>query len=143
LLPFDRRFSLAIWATFYFYERHMKVIRLEPQKKLITSGPYSFSRNPLYLGGNLFIFLGAVLFLGSPSGVVLTAINILVVDIMIRREEKQLERDFGEEWVRYRSRVRRWLSKTRFYKKFERGLKIRRDRDTSKRGEKPQGCLWG
>ena len=102
-------FLLRVWATFYFYEQRMKVISLVPQNRLITSGPYSFSRNPLYLGGNVFIFLGAVLFLGSPSGIFLIIINILVVDIMIRREEKQLERVFGEEWIRYRSRVRRWL----------------------------------
>ena len=87
----------------------MKVISLVPQKKLITSGPYRFSRNPLYLGGNVFIFLGAALFLGSPAGIFLTAINILIVDIWIRREEKQLERDFREEWVYYKSQVRRWL----------------------------------
>jgi protein-S-isoprenylcysteine O-methyltransferase Ste14 len=102
-------FLLRVWATVYFYERQMKVIRLEPQGSLITSGPFRFSRNPLYLGGNVFIFLGAVLILGSPAGVILTAINILGVDFMIRREERQLERDFGEEWVRYRSRVRRWI----------------------------------
>ncbi|MGC2424611.1 MAG: isoprenylcysteine carboxylmethyltransferase family protein [Nitrospirota bacterium] len=102
-------FLLRVWATFYFYEQHMKVISLVPQNRLITSGPYSFSRNPLYLGGNVFIFLGAVLFLGSPSGIFLTVVNILVVDIMVKREEKQLEREFGEEWVRYRNRVRRWL----------------------------------
>ena len=100
---------LRIWATFHFYQRRMKVVSLVPQKSLITSGPYRFSRNPLYLGGNVFIFLGAVLFLGSPSGIFLTAINILVVDRMIRREEKQLEREFGLEWVSYRDRVRRWL----------------------------------
>jgi protein-S-isoprenylcysteine O-methyltransferase Ste14 len=102
-------FLLRVWATFYFYERRMKVIMLVPQKTLITSGPYRFSRNPLYLGGNVFIFLGAALVLGSPFGLVLTALNIPVVDFMIRREEKQLEQDFGDEWVRYRNRVRRWL----------------------------------
>lgn len=102
-------FFLRVWATFLFYERRMKVIKLVPQKNLITSGPYRFSRNPLYLGGNFFIFLGAVLFLGSPSGIVLTAINIVAVDFMIKREEKQLAKEFGEEWVSYSNRVRRWL----------------------------------
>ncbi len=100
-------FLLRVWATFHFYEQHMKVISLVPQKKLITSGPYRFSRNPLYLGGNVFIFLAAALFLGSTTGILLTVANILFVEIWIRREEKQLERDFGEEWVRYKSQVRR------------------------------------
>jgi protein-S-isoprenylcysteine O-methyltransferase Ste14 len=102
-------FLVRAWAAFHFYEQRMKVISLVPQKKLITTGPFRFSRNPLYLGGNLFIFLGAVLFLGSPTGIVLTAINLIFVDLMIRREEKQLAHDFGEEWVSYRNRVRRWL----------------------------------
>lgn len=102
-------FLLRVWATLYFYEQHMSVIRLEPQKKLFTSGPYSFTRNPLYLGGNVFIFLGAVLFLGSPSGIVLTAIAIIATDSMIRREERQLARDFGQQWTDYKSRVRRWV----------------------------------
>ncbi len=102
-------FLLRTWAAFLFYEQHMKVISLVPQKTLLTSGPYGFSRNPLYLGGNVFIFLGAVFFLGSRSGIVLTAINILAVDFMIRREEKQLERRFGAQWISYRNSVRRWL----------------------------------
>jgi protein-S-isoprenylcysteine O-methyltransferase Ste14 len=102
-------FLLRVWATFYFYERQMDVIRLAPQKELITSGPYRFSRNPLYLGGNVFIFLGAALFLGSTSGIFLTILHLPFMNIMIRREEKQLARDFGEEWMRYKNRVRRWL----------------------------------
>ena len=69
----------------------MKVISLEPQKTLITSGPYRFSRNPLYLGGNVFIFFGAALLLGSPSALLITAIHLPFVDLFIRREEKQLE----------------------------------------------------
>jgi protein-S-isoprenylcysteine O-methyltransferase Ste14 len=109
LLLLTAGFLLRVWATYLFYEQEMKVISLVPQKKLITSGPYRLSRHPLYLGGNLFIFLGAALFLESPCGILLTALNILLVDMMARREEKQLEREFGEEWLNYRRRVRRWL----------------------------------
>jgi protein-S-isoprenylcysteine O-methyltransferase Ste14 len=102
-------FLLRVWATFHFYEHQMQVIRLVPQNALITTGPYRISRNPLYLGGNVFIFLGAVLYLGSPSGIALAALNVLAVDMMIRREEKQLEQKFGEDWTRYKKGVRRWL----------------------------------
>jgi protein-S-isoprenylcysteine O-methyltransferase Ste14 len=102
-------FIIRVWAALYFYEQGMAVIRLEPQEKLFTAGPYNFSRNPLYLGGNVFIFLGAVLFLGSPSGVALTAIAIAATDLMIRREEKQLAREFGQGWISYKARVRRWI----------------------------------
>lgn len=102
-------FLIRVWATYFFYQRRMAVISLTPQKHLVTSGPFRFSRNPLYVGGNLFVFLGAVLVLGSPSGIVLTAINLLAVDFMIRREEKQLAQEFGKEWTEYRQQVRRWL----------------------------------
>src|SRR6185437_13710982 len=39
-------FLLRVWATFLFYEHRMRVISLEPQTTLITSGPYTLSRNP-------------------------------------------------------------------------------------------------
>lgn len=102
-------FLLRVWATFHFYQHQMKVISLEAQNALITSGPYSFSRNPLYLGGNVFIFMGASLVLGSPGGLIITVAHLPLVDLFIRREEKQLEQKFGDEWTRYKERVRRWL----------------------------------
>ena len=102
-------FFVRVWATAYFYAHRMRVISLEPQKTLITSGPYRFSRNPLYLGGNVFIFFGAALLLGSPTALFATAIHIPLIGRFIRREEAQLARDFGEEWQRYAKRVRRWL----------------------------------
>lgn len=103
-------FLLRVWATLYFYEHQMKVISLQTQKELVTSGPFSFSRNPLYLGGNVFIFLGWALLLGSPAAILLTILNILLLNFwMIPKEEKQLERTFGEKWIHYRKRVRRWL----------------------------------
>ncbi len=102
-------FGLRVWATYDFYQRRMKVIVLKPQTSLITTGPYRFTRNPLYLGGNVFIFGGAVLWLGSPGGLILTALVIIVTDFMIRREEKQLEKTFGNKFTNYKKRVRRWL----------------------------------
>src|SRR5262245_3888287 len=102
-------FLLRVWATARFYEHGMRVISLEPQRRLLTSGPYRFSRNPLYLGGNVFIFFGASLYLGSPSALALTAAHLPLLDLFIRREERQLERDFGEKWQTYAGRVRRWL----------------------------------
>ena len=102
-------FLLRVWATFYFYSHKMRVISLEAQNTLITSGPYRFSRNPLYLGGNVFIFFGAALLFGSPTALIATAIHIPLLDLFIRREEKQLERIFGEAWQSYKKQVRRWL----------------------------------
>ena len=102
-------FLVRVWATVYFYANRMRVISLEPQRTLITSGPFRFSRNPLYLGGNVFIFFGAALLFGSPTALVATALHIPLVDLFIRREEAQLEREFGEEWRSYKKRVRRWL----------------------------------
>jgi protein-S-isoprenylcysteine O-methyltransferase Ste14 len=102
-------FLLRVWATLCFYEHRMRVISLAPQNTLITTGPYSFSRNPLYLGGNVFIFFGAALLLGSPSALFITAAHLPLVDRFIRREEQQLEMEFGDDWVRYRKGVRRWV----------------------------------
>jgi protein-S-isoprenylcysteine O-methyltransferase Ste14 len=102
-------FLLRVWAVVHFYTHDMRVMSLQPQRTLITSGPYRFSRNPLYLGGNVFIFFGAALLLGSPTALVATAAHLPLIDLFIRREERQLERDFGEEWRSYARGVRRWL----------------------------------
>jgi len=102
-------FLVRVWATVYFYAHKMRVISLKPQRALITSGPYRFSRNPLYLGGNVFVFFGAALLLGSPTALFVTAIHLPLIDRFIRREEEQLEREFGDEWRSYKKRVRRWL----------------------------------
>ena len=102
-------FLLRVWATTHFYAHMMRVISLQPQNSLITTGPYRYSRNPLYLGGNVFCFFGAALLLGSPTAVLLTILHLPFVDLMIRREEKQLQQKFGEDFRVYKSKVRRWF----------------------------------
>jgi protein-S-isoprenylcysteine O-methyltransferase Ste14 len=102
-------FLIRVWATYFFYNNDMKVIVTVPQGTHLTSGPYRYSRNPLYLGGNVFIFFGAGLLLGSPAALAITATHLPFVDLFIRREEKQLKQRFGDEWVHYSRSVRRWI----------------------------------
>jgi len=102
-------FSVRVWAAVHFYAHQMRVISLEPQGSLVTSGPFRYSRNPLYLGGNVFCFFWAALLLGSPGALIMTALHLPLVDFMISREEKQLEGTFGEEFRAYKAKVRRWL----------------------------------
>ena len=102
-------FLIRVWATLDFYNHRMRVISLEPQNSLVTTGPYRYSRNPLYLGGNVSCFFGASLLFGSPSALILTTLHIPFVNLMIRREERQLELKFGDQFRVYKKQVRRWL----------------------------------
>ena len=102
-------FLLRVWAVAHFYSHQMRVISLEPQGSFVTAGPYRYSRNPLYLGANVFCFFGAALLFGSPAALILTILHLPFVNLMIRREERQLEQKFGDQFRTYKTRVRRWL----------------------------------
>jgi protein-S-isoprenylcysteine O-methyltransferase Ste14 len=76
---------------------------------LVTSGPYRFSRNPGYLGMAL-VFAGISLMSGAVWSLVALVPTLAVIEFgVIRREERYLERAFGEHYRTYRARVRRWL----------------------------------
>lgn len=100
--------ALRFWAAFVFYQHQLKVISLRTQSALMIEGPYKFCRNPLYLG-IILIFLGAALFFGTWSGLAGALIVFLLFDLMARKEEKELARAFGQTYLDYKSRVRRWL----------------------------------
>ena len=102
-------FLVRLWAVVHFYNHSMRVISLEPQGSLVTAGPYRYSRNPLYLGANVFCFFGAALLLGSPTALIMTAVHLPFVNLIIRREERQLEQKFGDQFRAYKRQVRRWL----------------------------------
>ena len=101
-------FILRFWATMLFYQNRLKVISPKPQQTLLTSGPYKFSRNPLYLG-IIFILFGAVLLLGSFSAVLFSFVVFGLLDWWTRIEENQLVVTFGKGYLDFKSSVRRWL----------------------------------
>jgi protein-S-isoprenylcysteine O-methyltransferase Ste14 len=78
-------------------------------RRLVVSGPYRFTRNPDYVGQTLLAG-GIGLLFGAPWVLVaLVPALVLVRYGVIAREERYLERRFGEEYRRFRGRVRRWL----------------------------------
>jgi len=76
---------------------------------IVRTGPYRFSRNPIYLAFILFV-LGLSVWLNNLWMVVMLvpAIGIIAM-VVIPREERFLERNFNQEYSSYKARVRRWL----------------------------------
>jgi protein-S-isoprenylcysteine O-methyltransferase Ste14 len=77
--------------------------------RLVTSGIYRFTRNPVYLGF-LLMQVGLLLNAGSYWGILLSPIMVLLFNrLVIEREELSLTQKFGDEYRRYKSKVRRWI----------------------------------
>ena len=80
-----------------------------PTTAIVTAGPFRFSRNPLYVSLTL-LHCGLTLVFNSWWGVVLLVPVLIVMHRgVVLREERYLEKKFGESYTRYRSRVRRYL----------------------------------
>ena len=81
----------------------------QPTTAIVRSGPYRFSRNPIYLAFSL-LHLGLAIWINSLWLVAtLIASVALMALIVIPREEEYLERRFGAEYLDYKKSVRRWV----------------------------------
>jgi protein-S-isoprenylcysteine O-methyltransferase Ste14 len=80
-----------------------------PTTALVVDGIYGRTRNPLYLGATL-VYLGLSVAAGSLWAIVLVVPLLWVINVgVIAREERYLERKFGDAYRAYKGRVRRWL----------------------------------
>jgi protein-S-isoprenylcysteine O-methyltransferase Ste14 len=80
-----------------------------PTTAIVRSGPYRFSRNPIYLAFSL-LHLGVALWFNSLWLLVtLVPAVALMTFVVIPREERYLEARFPAEYLPYRAAVRRWL----------------------------------
>ena len=85
------------------------VRRTKPTSVVVKTGPYRFSRNPIYLAFTLFQ-IGVAIWVNS-AWVLGTLIPTLVLMAygVIAREETYLTKNFGAEYLQYKASVRRWL----------------------------------
>jgi len=100
---------LNIWADGLFKKKTTTVKPFEKSAYLIEEGPFLFSRHPMYLG-MVAILLGVAVLLGSITCFIAPVGFFITMNVaFIWHEEKALKETFGQRFIDYKKRVRRWL----------------------------------
>ena|SRR5215217_551743 len=101
--------GLFLFAVRTFQAAGTPVPGNRPTKTIVRTGPYRFSRNPIYLTFSL-LQLGIALWVNSLWLVVTLVVAVAVMSlVVIPREERYLEARFPSEYPPYKASVRRWL----------------------------------
>jgi protein-S-isoprenylcysteine O-methyltransferase Ste14 len=108
-LVFAFALALAAWAIATMTRSGSNVPTNRPTTTIVESGPYRFTRNPIYLG-----MFGGQIGLAIAFDTLWLLLALVPFALVIRygvvaREEAYLERQFGDVYRGYRARVRRWL----------------------------------
>jgi protein-S-isoprenylcysteine O-methyltransferase Ste14 len=103
--------GLALLASFntLFQRTGTAVEPWKPTTAIVTTGPYRLTRNPAYLGMTLVYIAIAVLAAALWVLVPLPLVLLIIDRRVIAREERYLERKFGQEYLDYKGSVRRWI----------------------------------
>ncbi|MFP8489719.1 methyltransferase family protein [Gracilimonas sp. Q87] len=102
---------IGLLAVIEFIRKRTTVNPHKPENssKLVTSGVYTYSRNPMYLA-LLIALISAVLYWGNPFILVVLPIFVWYMnEFQIKPEEEIMEQKFGVEFSEYKKKVRRWL----------------------------------
>ena len=101
--------ALAVW-----FARTMRsadtTLRIDkPVSSLVEDGPFRYSRNPGYLSLTM-LYTGIAILRNALWAILLLPLVLYVMKReVIEREERYLQRTFGEEYLAYKRRVRRWV----------------------------------
>ncbi len=102
----------AIWSNLFLYKigkggpTDAFGVSVSPQtKKLVTTGPYRYSRNPMVFG-TILLYTSIVIILNSITGLLVLILFIFLIILYLKQsEEKRLIKDFGEEYLVYKRKV--------------------------------------
>jgi protein-S-isoprenylcysteine O-methyltransferase Ste14 len=101
--------ALNGWFLKTIREADVPIRTDKPVPRLTTTGPFRYTRNPSYLALAM-IYAGIAVLRNSPWTIFLLPLVLVVIQrAVIGREERYLERTFGEEYLDYKGRVRRWV----------------------------------
>lgn len=101
--------ALFFMALPMFRKARTPVSPVQPTTALMTSGIYSRTRNPLYLGLALFYLMVTAIAQSGWMLILLVPVVLVIRFAVIAAEERYLDRRFGQEYLDYKQRVRRWL----------------------------------
>jgi protein-S-isoprenylcysteine O-methyltransferase Ste14 len=100
---------LALTAFLEMHRAGTHVDPTQPVTTIVTRGPFRLTRNPLYLSLTL-LYAGIALLVNSLWAIILLPGVLLLIRIgVINREERYLEQKFGEKYLSYKAKVRRWI----------------------------------
>lgn len=102
--------TLVIFSAAGLFVRYRTaIIPHKPATRLVTTGIFHWTRNPMYLGMAL-LYCGLAIFFDSLLGLLLLPVVLLVIQTQVMaKEEAYLERTFGDEYRAYKTSVRRWI----------------------------------
>jgi protein-S-isoprenylcysteine O-methyltransferase Ste14 len=102
--------ALAVWGERTFAAAGTEIMPASAtNRKLVTSGPFRFTRNPMY-SGLILASLGVAFFFGTlPFFVVPVLVFLLCNFVFIPFEEAKMQRQHTDQYTDYRRRVRRWF----------------------------------
>ncbi len=101
--------ALAAWGMITFRRAKTAIVPHHSASRLVTHGPYRFTRNPMYTGLTIAYLGGSALVDSAWPVILLPAVILILVHTVISREEMYLTDAFGAEYTRYLATVRRWL----------------------------------
>ncbi len=100
---------ICVAAGFQFWRHKTSVDCNGCVTSILTTGVFRISRNPIYLGF-ILIYIGFSRYWNNIwMLVLLIPMCVALFQLVIAREEAYLERKFGDEYIRYKQKVRRWL----------------------------------
>ena len=101
--------ALATWFVRTMRDADTTLDVDKPASSLVQDGPFRYSRNPGYFSLAM-LYAGIAILRNAVWAILLLPLLVLVTQReLIEREERYLERTFGEEYLAYKRRVRRWV----------------------------------
>jgi protein-S-isoprenylcysteine O-methyltransferase Ste14 len=110
VVPLGLGIFLLLWCVMEFYAAGRGTLApWDPPRALVTTGLYRVSRNPMYVAVVLVLCGWAAGFQSRSLAIYATVVAVAFHFRVVLVEEPWLARTFGEQWVQYRERVRRWF----------------------------------
>jgi protein-S-isoprenylcysteine O-methyltransferase Ste14 len=101
--------AFSMWGIRTFRRAGTAIVPNQPARTVVASGPYRWSRNPMYVGLTA-AYSGVALLRNAVWPLILLPVVLTTLwFLVIRREERYLTHAFGDAYLRYQRSVRRWL----------------------------------
>ena len=100
---------LSTWSKRTMFHAGVDPHPWEPTTDIVATGPYALSRNPMYVSATV-VYVGIAFVVNMAWLIVFLPVGIALLFYgVIAREESYMEKVFGDEYLKYKARVRRWI----------------------------------